>query len=74
MQFTLDNLSYDCASLLPIANTLSQELWVYHDADYKPGGNWTLQDPDVGGQAQAEFFAAAADSLDWWMSVSPGNK
>jgi hypothetical protein len=72
MQFTLDNLSYDCASLLPIAATPSQELWVYHDADYKPGGNWTLQDPDAGGnEAQAEFFAAAADSLDWWMAVSP---
>jgi hypothetical protein len=72
MQFTVDNLSYECAAQLPIAATPSQELWVYHDPDYRPGGNWTLQDPDAGGnEAQAEFFTAAADSLDWWMAVSP---
>ncbi len=72
MQFTVDNLSYECAAQLPIAATPSQELWVYHDPDYRPGGNWTLQDPDAGGnEAQAEFFTAAADSLDWWMVGSP---
>ena len=36
-------------------------------------GNWTLQDPEAGSAnaAAAEFFTAAADSLDWWMATSP---
>jgi len=72
MQFTVDNVSYECQAQLPIAATPSQELWVYYDPDYRPGGNWTLQDPDAGAnEAQAEFFTAAADSLDWWIAVSP---
>jgi hypothetical protein len=74
MQFTVDNLSYDCVARLPIATqSASQELWVYHDPNYRPGGNWTLRDPesDSANAASAEFFAAAADSLDWWMTTSP---
>lgn len=77
MQFTVDNLSYDCTARLPIATqSASQELWVYHDSKYRPGGNWTLRDPDAASAnaAQAEFFTAAADSLDWWMTTSPDPK
>jgi hypothetical protein len=74
MQFTVDNLSYDCTTLAPIAQqNLRQELWVYHDASYRPEGNWTLQEPEASSAdaAAAIFFTAAADSLDWWMATSP---
>ena len=74
MQFTVDNLLYDCTTVAPIAaQNLRQELWVYHDPAYRPEGNWTLQDPDTNSPdaAAAAFFAAAADSLDWWMATSP---
>ena len=74
MQFTVDNLSYDCTTLAPIAvQNLRQELWVYHDPTYRPEGNWTLQEPEATSPDAAAdtFFAAAADSLDWWMATSP---
>jgi hypothetical protein len=76
MQFTVDNLSYDCTGVLPIAaQNLRQELWVYHDPSYRPAGNWTLQDPEANSANAADvFFTAAADSLDWWMSTSPDLK
>ena len=74
MQFTVDNLSYECTTLAPIAaQNLRQELWVYHDPTYRPEGNWTLQEPEASSPDAAAdaFFAAAADSLDWWMTTSP---
>jgi hypothetical protein len=72
MQFTVDNLSYDCTTAAPVAQqNLRQELWVYHDPTYRPEGNWTLQDPEASSGAADIFFTAAADSLDWWMATSP---
>jgi hypothetical protein len=71
MQFTVNNLSYDCSAAAPIAQqSRSQELWVYFDPSYRPGGNWTLQEPEDSSAADV-FFTAAADSLDWWMATSP---
>jgi len=41
------------------------ELWVYHDPNYKPEGNWTKTNP--AGGSDDEFFTAASDSLKWWL-------
>jgi uncharacterized protein YqjF (DUF2071 family) len=43
------------------------QLWVYHDANYKPAGNWTKSDP---ASSRHEFFTAAADSMQWWLQGS----
>ena len=65
MKFTVDNTSYECTAAQPIlVHSESGELWVYHDADYKPTGNWTQ---DKANQSTTEFFAAASDSLNWWL-------
>jgi hypothetical protein len=40
------------------------QLWVYHDAKYKPAGNWTKSDP---ASSRHEFFTAAADSIQGWL-------
>jgi hypothetical protein len=39
-------------------------LWVYHDPNYKPAGNWTKADL---ASNREEFFTAASDSLQWWV-------
>ncbi len=64
MRFTLDNENYVCSAGAPIlASDASGDLWVYHDPNYKPEGNWTHM-PDT---TQDQFFMAAADSLNWWL-------
>jgi hypothetical protein len=65
MQFTVDNQLYDCTSALPISQ--SPELWVLHNASYRPTGDWTKEDPAESGASANEFFTAASDSLDWWL-------
>ena len=64
LHFTLDNETYDCDSDAPILTTDRGELWVFHDPNYKPSGNWTSSDPST---QRDEFFAAASDTLKWWL-------
>ena len=65
LKFTVDNDTYDCVSAASIlTHSESGQLWVYHDANYKPAGNWTNSDPE---SSREEFFTAAADSLQWWL-------
>jgi hypothetical protein len=65
LRFTVDNDTYDCVSDSSIlTHAESGQLWMYHDADYKPTGNWTKSDPAASRQ---EFFTAAADSMQWWL-------
>jgi hypothetical protein len=62
----LDNENYSCKSDAQIlVHSAQGELWVYHDPNYKPAGNWTKSFPTNG--SQDDFFAAASDSLDWWL-------
>jgi len=66
LRFVLDNATYECQSAAPILTKSDRgELWVYHDPDYKPAGNWTASDPSSA--AHDEFFTAASDSLNWWL-------
>jgi hypothetical protein len=66
LRFVLDNVSYECQSGTPILTKSDRgELWVFHDPDYKPAGNWTASDPSA--PAREEFFTAASDSLNWWL-------
>ena len=62
MRFTVDNVEYDCVSTAPIHGT-GGDLWVLHDASYKPEGNWTHARDQL---EREDFFMAAADSLGWW--------
>lgn len=65
LEFTLDNDAYDCISDAPILPRLNRgEIWVLHDPNYKPSGNWTSSNPST---IRDEFFAAASDSLKWWL-------
>jgi len=65
LNFTLDNDDYDCYSDAPILSGSDRgELWVFHDPNYRPSGNWTSSDPS---NTRDEFFAAASDSLQWWL-------
>ena len=65
LRFTLDNETYDCDSDAPILRSSDRgEIWVFHDPNYKPSGNWTSSNPST---QRDEFFAAASDSLKWWL-------
>jgi len=64
VNFTLDNDTYDCFSNAPILKSDRAEIWAFHHPNYKPSGNWTSSDPS---NTRDEFFAAAADSLKWWL-------
>jgi hypothetical protein len=65
IHFTLDNEDYDCYSDAPILQRSEQgEAWVFHDPNYKPSGNLTTSNPS---DIRDEFFAAASDSLKWWV-------
>jgi hypothetical protein len=65
MTLTIDNETYDCTATAPIlVHDERGQLWVYHDANYKPTGNWTRTDP---ASAKDEFFTAASDSMQWWL-------
>jgi hypothetical protein len=66
LRFVLDNESYECQSAAPILTKADRgELWIYHDPDYKPAGNWTSSDPAA--PPREEFFTAASDSVNWWL-------
>jgi hypothetical protein len=65
LKFTVDNDVYDCLSDAAILTQSERgQLWVYHDPNYKPAGNWTTSDPAT---PHDEFFTAAADSSRWWL-------
>ncbi len=65
LTFTIDNEMYDCTTRAPIlVHSTRGQLWVYHDPNYQPGGNWTKADLTT---TRQEFFTAASDSLRWWV-------
>jgi hypothetical protein len=65
LTLTIDNETYDCTATAPILVHADRgQLWVYHDPNYKPTGNWTKSDP---ANARDEFFTAASDSMRWWV-------
>jgi hypothetical protein len=67
MQFTVDNQSWDCVSQDSILVHADRgEIWVYHDPQYQPQGNWTQSTPSTK-PGEEQFFTAAADSLKWWL-------
>jgi hypothetical protein len=71
LRFTIDNANFECIATQPIlAHSESEgtngQVWVYHDPSYAPEGNWT-QDPRSPASGTEQFFAAAADSLGWWL-------
>jgi hypothetical protein len=64
LKFTVDNEDYECASTVSILTQADRgQIWVYHDPQYKPAGNWTKSNP----KSADEFFTAASDSLSWWL-------
>ncbi len=66
LKFTLDNEEYECESEDAIlVKSERGQIWVYHDPNYRPAGNWTKGDPSEGSRDQ--FFTAASDSLHWWL-------
>jgi len=66
LKFTLDNEEYECESEAAIlVKSERGQIWVYHDPNYRPAGNWTKSDPSEGSRDQ--FFTAASDSLHWWL-------
>jgi hypothetical protein len=68
MRFTLDNEVFDCAADAAIlTGPDAGEIWVYHDPGYKPTGDWTTLRRDPEQVAFEHPFAAAADSLQWWL-------
>ena len=65
LKFTVDNDTYDCESDAAVLTQSERgQLWVYHDASYKPAGNLTNSNPE---SSRDDFFTAAADSLRWWL-------
>jgi hypothetical protein len=65
LKFTVDNDMFDCVSDAGILTQSERgQLWVFHDPNYKPAGNWTTSDP---AKPHDEFFTAAADSVRWWL-------
>ncbi len=66
LRLTVDNENIDCTSEAPILTQSERgEVWVYHDPNYKPEGNWTKTNP--AGGSDDEFFTGASDSLKWWL-------
>lgn len=64
LKFTIDNEDYESVSTVPILTQSDRgQIWVYHDPQYKPAGNWTKSNP----KSADEFFTAASDSLNWWL-------
>jgi len=69
LRFNIDNDAYEVTAAAPILeHSDSGEIWVFHDPAYRPSGNWTqaLQPESSFSAVKDEFFAAAADSLNWW--------
>jgi hypothetical protein len=69
MQFTLDNVTYDCVASAPFLTQNDRgEAWVYHDPNYKPQGNWTKPLNDPGELTRPpQFFTGAANTLAFWV-------
>jgi hypothetical protein len=68
MQFTVDNEPFDCVADAPILlQSNAGEIWVFHDPNYKPSGQWTQTIRSGQPAASDEFFTAASDSLNWWL-------
>jgi hypothetical protein len=66
LKFTIDNEDYECIARRPILTQSDRgQIWVYHDPNYKPAGNLTKSNPNS--KTTEEFFAAASDSLSWWL-------
>lgn len=66
LTFTIDNEAYECESEADILPKVQRDqIWVYHDPNYKPGGNWTKS--DARDDSHDQFFTAASDSLSWWL-------
>ncbi len=64
LKFTLDQEDFECTSAANILmHSERGQIWVYHDPQYKPGGNQTNSNP----KSSAEFFAASSDSLNRWL-------
>jgi hypothetical protein len=64
LKFTIDNEDYECVSTVSILTQADRgQIWVYHDPQYKPEGNWTKSNP----KSADESFTAASDSLNWWL-------
>ena len=65
LTFTIDNENYECTAGAPIlVHSDRGQVWVFHDSNYKPAGNWTKSDPE---SSRDEFFTAASDSMQWWL-------
>lgn len=73
MEFVLENQNFQCMAEVPIlvgaeAGVGRAQVWVYHDPAYQPEGNWTRPlDSPTGIRGSLVFFAAAGDSLHWWL-------
>lgn len=66
LKFTIDNEDYECISRTSILTQSDRgQIWVYHDPRYKPEGNLTNSNPRA--KTTDQFFAGAADSLNWWL-------
>jgi hypothetical protein len=66
MHFVLDGETFECESEQPILAEFERgELWVYHNPDFHPAGNWTQS--DLSSDSREQFFTAASDSLNWWL-------
>jgi hypothetical protein len=72
MRFTVDNENFDCvADATILVQEPSGEVWVYHDATYKPRGNWTEPlDGPAGLRQEPQFYTAASNTLSWWIAPS----
>jgi hypothetical protein len=66
LSFTLENETYDCESEAQILiKSDRDQIWMFHDPNYKPDGNWTKSDTRE--ESRDQFFTAASDSLGWWL-------
>ena len=72
LQFTWNNDTIEAQSSEPIlGGAATGELWVFFDPSYRPEGNWTKQRSPEGPPKEDEFFAAASDSVNWWLAPQP---
>jgi hypothetical protein len=68
LEFTWNNETIEANAAGPIlGGSGTGEVWVLLDASYRPLGNWTKARSPDGPSNQDEFFAAASDSLGWWL-------
>jgi hypothetical protein len=68
LTFTWNNETIQADASVPIlSGSGAGELWINFDASYRPEGNWTKRRTPDGVSESDEFFAAASDSLGWWL-------